>query len=233
MAVDSTTKPTQQLRNTSKKTTDLLSSRTDNTLDEGVDIAVGTSTGSKIGTAGTQKLGFWGVTPVVRPGATDDIKDALVATGILQGTSATPLNLDGGKLTCDEADIDGALNHDGTTVGFFGVTPATRPAETDDIKDALTTLGILIGTLASPLNLDGGKLTCGEAEIDGALNHDGTTAGFLGAAPTTQASTVAPVDASTIDGTWGAEEQAVLADLRTKLDIVVNVLKNFGFIAAA
>jgi hypothetical protein len=25
-------------------------------------------------------------------------------------------------------EIDGALNHDGTTVGFYGVTPATRPS---------------------------------------------------------------------------------------------------------
>ena len=33
-----------------------------------------------------------------RAGSTDDIKDALVAYGLLQGTSATPLNLDGGQL---------------------------------------------------------------------------------------------------------------------------------------
>lgn len=27
-----------------------------------------------------------------------------------------------------EVEVDGALNHDGTTVGFYGVTPVTRPA---------------------------------------------------------------------------------------------------------
>lgn len=57
--------------------------------------------------------------------------------------------------------ISAALDHDGTTVGFFGVTPATRPAATDDIKDALTTMGLLQGTSATPLNLDGGALTAG------------------------------------------------------------------------
>ena len=41
----------------------------DTTLAEGVDLAVGTTTGSKIGTGATQKLGFFGVTPVVQPSA--------------------------------------------------------------------------------------------------------------------------------------------------------------------
>lgn len=31
-------------------------------------------------------------------------------------------------LSAGELEIDGALNHDGTTVGFYGVTPATRPS---------------------------------------------------------------------------------------------------------
>lgn len=32
-----------------------------------VDLVLGTTTGTKLGTAATQKLGFWGATPVVRP----------------------------------------------------------------------------------------------------------------------------------------------------------------------
>lgn len=46
-----------------------LSSSTDNTLDDGVDFAVGSSSGTKIGTATTQKLGFFNATPVVQQGA--------------------------------------------------------------------------------------------------------------------------------------------------------------------
>ena len=39
----------------------------DSTLAEGIDIATGTTTGSMIGTAATQKLGFFGASPVVQP----------------------------------------------------------------------------------------------------------------------------------------------------------------------
>lgn len=45
------------------------------------------------------------------------------------------------------------------------LTPGTVPAATTDIKDALTTWGLLQGTSASPLNLDGGKITCGTIDF--------------------------------------------------------------------
>jgi hypothetical protein len=41
-------------------------------------------TGTKIGTAATQKLGFWNTTPVVQPAAVADATDA--------GTTQTQLN---------------------------------------------------------------------------------------------------------------------------------------------
>ena len=40
------------------------------------DISFGTTTGTKIGTATTQKLGFWNATPVVQPAAVADATDA-------------------------------------------------------------------------------------------------------------------------------------------------------------
>lgn len=58
-------------------------------------------------------------------------------------------------------EIDGDLNHDGTNVGFFGVAPVARPGTTADIKDALTSLGLLQGTSPTPLNLDAGTLSAG------------------------------------------------------------------------
>lgn len=42
---------------------------TDQTLADGTDIAVGSTTGTRLGTATTQKLGLWNATPVVRPAA--------------------------------------------------------------------------------------------------------------------------------------------------------------------
>jgi len=43
------------------------------TLSEGSNLAVGTTTGTKIGTATTQKLGFYNATPVVQGAAVPDI----------------------------------------------------------------------------------------------------------------------------------------------------------------
>ena len=46
------------------------------TLADAATLAVGTSTGSKIATATTQKLGFWNATPAVQPTAVADATDA-------------------------------------------------------------------------------------------------------------------------------------------------------------
>ncbi|KKL59792.1 hypothetical protein LCGC14_2211780 [marine sediment metagenome] len=112
----------------------------------------------------------------VRVGADVDNRFAIRADGQHQwgdGTAAFDIALfrsaantlqlaSGDKLHLqDELELDGDLNHDGTNVGFYGVAPATRPGTTDDIKDGLTTLGLLAGTSATPLNLDGGLLTAG------------------------------------------------------------------------
>ena len=64
----------------------------------------------------------------------------------------------------------------GGTIAVFGVTAAARQGATTDIKDALTTYGWLQGTSASPLNLDGGQLTCGTCRIGGdILDNNGAT----------------------------------------------------------
>lgn len=60
------------------------------TLGEGYNLAAGTTTGTKIGTAATQKLGFYGATPVVQRAkasynnwaALSDVVGALVALGL-------------------------------------------------------------------------------------------------------------------------------------------------------
>lgn len=48
----------------------------DNTLADGVDFALGTTNGTKIGTDPAQKLGFYGAVPVVQGGAIADATDA-------------------------------------------------------------------------------------------------------------------------------------------------------------
>jgi hypothetical protein len=85
-------------------------------LSKAILISAGADTTSEIRIE-NNKLGFFGSTPVAQASTTADIKDALTAYGLLQGTSATALNLDGGTLTA------GAINGtSGTITGTGGST---------------------------------------------------------------------------------------------------------------
>jgi hypothetical protein len=67
----------------------------------------------------------------------------------------------GGVLVSDELEVDGALNHDGTTVGFFSVAPDTQPTSTEDIKDGFVRLGLMTDGGATPLATDNGFVDVG------------------------------------------------------------------------
>lgn len=54
---------------------------------------------------------------------------------------------------------------------------------------------------------------------------------FHGAAGSAQKTAIAAVDVSVVDATYGAQEQAVLTDLRTKLNSVLVCLKDHGLTA--
>jgi hypothetical protein len=62
-------------------------------------IVLGTTTGTKIGTATTQKLGFYNATPIVQPSSTTDLRTALINLGLYATGGATPLDLNGGAFT--------------------------------------------------------------------------------------------------------------------------------------
>jgi hypothetical protein len=69
-------------------------------IGDGKNIILGTTTGTKIGTATTQKLGFYDKTPVVQPAVTDDLLDSLQGLGLIaSGSGNTPLDLSSGALT--------------------------------------------------------------------------------------------------------------------------------------
>lgn len=69
-----------------------------------------TATGVKVATATNQKIGFFGATPIVRPGATTDLKDSLVNLGLITDGGATPLNLDGGSLVAASGSFSGQVS---------------------------------------------------------------------------------------------------------------------------
>lgn len=55
------------------------------------------------------------------------------------------------------------------TIGFFGITAAARPGATTEIKAGLALMGLLTDGGATPLNLDGGALTCGALTATGTV----------------------------------------------------------------
>jgi hypothetical protein len=68
-------------------------------VNDGEDFVLGTTTGTKIGTAASQKLGFYGITPAVQPAHTDQ---AAVATTAI--TTASTTTTPAGYATTTQAD---------------------------------------------------------------------------------------------------------------------------------
>jgi hypothetical protein len=64
------------------------------TLDEGININTGTSTGSKVGSSSTQKVGFWGATPIVRPTVTGSKGGNVALTDLLAKLASAGLIVD-------------------------------------------------------------------------------------------------------------------------------------------
>jgi hypothetical protein len=97
----------------------------DKTVVDGVNLALGTGTGTKIGTAAGQKLGFWDATPVDRPALTADLLDSLQEVGLIEsGSGNTPLNLTGGALTCGAVASSGGVTSSSATEGIGYATGA-------------------------------------------------------------------------------------------------------------
>ena len=69
------------------------------TVTDAVNIVLGSTIGTKIGTATTQKLAFFNAAPIVQPVGTIDLRQALIDLGLYASGGATPLNLNGGLLT--------------------------------------------------------------------------------------------------------------------------------------
>lgn len=73
-------------------------------LADGGNLALGTTTGSKIGTAANQKLGFWNATPVVQPsGAAQAAAGAVTTVGANTGTAGAGLSLIGDTTSVNQA----------------------------------------------------------------------------------------------------------------------------------
>ena len=110
------------------------------TLEDAVDIVVNATTGTKIGTATSQKLGFFNATPVVQQLATADLGTALSNLGLRASGTAYPITTSGavaftGTVTITDVNIvlgttTGTKIGTATTqkLGFFNATPIVQPS---------------------------------------------------------------------------------------------------------
>ncbi len=131
----------------------------------------------------------------------DETVQDLVVTGTMDVAGVATLS---GATTVDDAlhvtgdtELDGALNHDGTTVGLFGVAPTTRTTGIAQLTDntggtANSTLGAIPDPADTPITAD-------------ALRDD------------LVANTLPPI-------------RDDLADLAAKLNVVMTALKSLGII---
>lgn len=101
--------------------------------------STGLTHGLTIGATVSQKLGFYGATPVIQPSSTTDLRTSLINLGLYATGGASPLNLNGGALTVGSETIaDGGAVSVGLTtgttfgsstsqkIGFYGVTAITQ-----------------------------------------------------------------------------------------------------------
>jgi hypothetical protein len=93
-------------------------------LSEGVNFVFGTATGTQIGTATSQKLGFYGATAVIQPAGTVDVVASLVTLGLRAATSNPPLNLGTGQVTSGAVVSSAAVTSSSPTAGAGYATGA-------------------------------------------------------------------------------------------------------------
>ena len=98
------------------------------TLADAIDIVVNATTGTKIGTATTQKLGFWNKTPVVQPAAAAQAALTDSTGGATDGTLAAVGATNG-------SDVSAAINNNFADIALL----------VNAIRTALVNTGIMKG----------------------------------------------------------------------------------------
>jgi hypothetical protein len=135
-----------------------------------ITVGTGTTNGVKLGAGSTNKLGFFGATPVVQPANTVELVALLVSLG-LRATGGNPaLNLGTGAITCGAFNPGGLTtiadaqniavgSTTGTKVGtavtqklsFWNATPIVQPASANQAAiGTLTTVTLTDSTTGTP-----------------------------------------------------------------------------------
>ena len=86
------------------------------TVFDGVNLVLGTTTGTKVGTATTQKLGFWNATPVVQPAAAGQAAAAAQSQTDVTDSTGGSVSTTLAAITAPAADATTSLTDDMTAV---------------------------------------------------------------------------------------------------------------------
>lgn len=117
---------------------------------DGSNINLGGSSGTKIGTATTQKVAFFNATPVVQRPSTTDIRQALIDLGLLASGGATPLDLNGGRATT--AGVEAVGSQVPRTIDPRGLSSASALTANQGIYlrvqggGSISKIGLVVGT---------------------------------------------------------------------------------------
>jgi hypothetical protein len=84
--------------------------------------------------------------------------------------------------------------------------------------------------LPSVLSVSGSVLELQNTTGDVIVGGTGGKAGFFGKTPVTKPTAMTASDASVVDATYGAQEQAVITNLRTRVDEMETKLKALGLL---
>ena len=86
------------------------------TVFDGVNLVLGTTTGTKLGTGVTQKLGFWNATPVVQPAAAGQAAAAAQSQTDVTDSTGGSVSTTLAAITAPAADATTSLTDDMTAV---------------------------------------------------------------------------------------------------------------------
>ena len=111
------------------------------------------TTGIKIGTATSQKIGFFNVTPVVQEAGSNDVLGSLVTLGLRATSSNPPLNLGSGVLTAGTSTLGATTGTSFTATGGIHTSSAgvlTALSTTAAAQTASAVAGVGLTITADP-----------------------------------------------------------------------------------